>query len=80
MTRFPPGGTAQALDFLGRQPDGQAALGLQEWREYFAEREQRLYYCNDATGYNSWQPPPCFKFGEWSLDSQVGGACCLHSV
>ena len=22
--------------------------------------------------YNSWDAPPCFKFREWALDSQVG--------
>lgn len=27
--------------------------------------------------YNSWDSPPCFKFREWALDSQVGRWCLL---
>ncbi|KAL4855989.1 Importin beta-like SAD2 [Chlorella vulgaris] len=61
----------EALEFLGREPDGQAQLHIKAWKEYFAEREQRLYYVNDEVGYNSWDAPPCFKFDEWFLDAQL---------
>lgn len=37
----------QALLLLGRESDGGPSPVLAHWREYFAEREQRLYYCND---------------------------------
>ncbi|PSC73205.1 pleckstrin homology domain-containing family A member 8-like [Micractinium conductrix] len=63
----------EALQFLGREADGQAQQHLKQWRELFAEREQRLYYVNDEVGYNSWDAPPHFKFAEWSLDSRLYG-------
>ena len=63
----------QALDFLGRDAAGQVRLEAPQWKEYFSEEAQRLYYCNDDIGYNSWDAPPCFKFGEWALDAQLYG-------
>jgi hypothetical protein len=41
----------QALQFLGREPDGRVQEHLKAWKEYFGEREQRLYYCNDEVGH-----------------------------
>ncbi|PRW57772.1 UBA UBX kDa [Chlorella sorokiniana] len=63
----------EALHLLGRDSTGQLTSQLSHWREYFGVPEQRLYYVNEEISYNSWDAPPCFKFREWALDSQLYG-------
>lgn len=61
----------EALQFLGRQPDGSVQPHLKQWKEHWSLEWSRPYYCNSDIGYNSWEAPPCFKFAEWRLDASL---------
>lgn len=41
---------AQALQLLGRRPDGQVAEDAAHWRECYSVPQQRLYHHNRLTG------------------------------
>ncbi|GAX78102.1 hypothetical protein CEUSTIGMA_g5544.t1 [Chlamydomonas eustigma] len=63
----------EAIDYLSNSSDDGRRGYKSAWQEYYSQRYQRFYYCNDAIGYNSWDMPPKMQLVEWLLDVGMYG-------
>lgn len=66
--------SSEALDLLGRKPDGTLApTAAHDWEEWLSDEHTRYYYVNKPAGLNQWDAPLAFRFLEWALDAHLYG-------
>mmetsp|Transcript_8652 Transcript_8652/g.14914 ORF Transcript_8652/g.14914 Transcript_8652/m.14914 type:complete len:355 (-) Transcript_8652:285-1349(-) len=61
----------EALEYVGGSAEMQGTGFRSPWREFWSQKYERYYYCNDTTGYNSWTIPKPVQLREWMMDAEL---------